>query len=97
MKTLLLTSLIFVAVTGCDNRSSGTPFDAEWEAEYRKQIEDQMEVYERQARRVTTQLDLQTEQNERIDKLLDRWERQADRRDALLDAEEKQLGIKKRP
>jgi hypothetical protein len=94
MKILLLTSVIFVAVTGCDNRSSRTTSEAEWEAEYRKRVDAQMEESGRQIRRVTTQQDVQAEQNERFDKLLDRWEKQAKRQEAILDAQEKQLGIK---
>jgi type IV pilus biogenesis protein CpaD/CtpE len=95
MKTLLLASLIFVAAAGCGNRSSRTISDAEWDAEYRKRHDAQMEEVERQTRRVTTQQDLQAEQNERFDKLIDRWEKQAKRQEAILDAQEKQLGIKK--
>ena len=95
MKTLLLASLIFVSATGCENRSSRTTSDAEWDAEYRKRTDAQVEEIDRQIRRVNTQQDLQAEQTERYDKLLERWERQSKRQEAILNAQEKQLGIKK--
>jgi hypothetical protein len=95
MRELLFLSTICLAITGCNNRSARTSSNANWEAEYRKRIEAQMDEYERQTRRVTTFQDLQSEQNERYEKLLDRWEKQVNRQDAILDAQEKQLDIKK--